>query len=85
MFVGRGAGIPGIEELSKSVMKLPSSAGTTEIFGNLKTKLRDPSWFTALGLLVSGKENQNYSESSLMNLYKDIKSAFRSGLRQLLP
>jgi len=28
-----------LAELSKSVLKLPSSLGTTEIFGNTKTKL----------------------------------------------
>jgi len=40
VFVGGGASTRGLEELSKSTLKLPSSIGTTEIFGNLKTKLR---------------------------------------------
>ena len=61
VFVGGGANIFGLEEFSKSALKLPSKVGTTEIFGNTKTKLRDSSWFTALGLVISGKENENYA------------------------
>lgn len=64
VFVGGGADTPMLTELSKSILKLPSAIGTTEMFGNAKTKLRDPSWFTALGLLVTDKEGENYGESS---------------------
>ncbi|MDO8658971.1 MAG: cell division protein FtsA [Candidatus Parcubacteria bacterium] len=85
VFVGGGANIPGIEELSKEILRLPSSIGTTEFFGNSKTKLRDSSWFTALGLVISGKNNHNYSESSFGNLFKDIKKTLKSSIRQLMP
>ncbi|OGI86256.1 hypothetical protein A3A01_02025, partial [Candidatus Nomurabacteria bacterium RIFCSPLOWO2_01_FULL_39_17] len=47
-FIGGGANIKGLEEFSKSALKLPSRIGTCEIFGNTKTKLRDPAWFVAL-------------------------------------
>jgi cell division protein FtsA len=85
VFVGGGANIPGLAELSKSILKLPSILGTTDIFGNIKTKLRDSSWFTALGLLTIGKENRNYSESSFRNLFKDLKNTIKSSIRQLMP
>ena len=85
VFVGGGANIPGLVELSKSILKLPSSLGTTEIFGNIKTKLRDSSWFTALGLLTAGKENGSYSESSFGNLFKDLKNTIKSSIKQLMP
>lgn len=85
VFVGGGANIPGLVELSKSILKLPSTLGTTEIFGNIKTKLRDSSWFTALGLLIIGKENGGYSESSFRNLFKDLKNTIKSSIRQLMP
>lgn len=85
VFIGGGANIQNIEELSKSILRLPSSIGTTEFFGNSKTKLRDSSWFTALGLVILGKNNDTYSEGSLNNLFKDIKKTFKSSMRQLLP
>lgn len=85
IFVGGGAGTPGLVELSKSVLKLPSALGATEIFGNNKTKLRDSAWFPALGLLTSGREVGGYSENSFKNLLQDLKSAVKSAARQLLP
>ncbi|HBB49517.1 TPA: cell division protein FtsA [Candidatus Nomurabacteria bacterium] len=85
VFVGGGANTPLLTELSKSNLKLPSILGTTEIFGNTKTKLRDSSWFTALGLLTSGKNNEGYSENSFKNLLKDLKNTIKSGIKQLMP
>lgn len=85
IFVGGGANILGIEELSKSILKLPSSMGTTEIFGNTKTKLRDSSWFTVLGLLTSGKDSGSYRDSSMKNIFKDLKNSIKSSLKQLMP
>jgi len=85
VFVGGGANTPLLAELSKSVLKLPASIGTTEIFGNIKTKLRDPAYFNALGLLVSTKNSGDYSENSFKNFFKDVKNTLKSSLKQLLP
>lgn len=85
IFVGGGANIAKLEELSKSILKLPAGIGETEIFGNVKTKLRDPAWFTAIGLLVSGGEGSGYSENSLGNLFRNIKGALKSSIKQLMP
>ncbi len=85
VFVGGGADTPMLVELSKSILKLPSSLGTTEIFGNNKTKLRDSSWFTVLGLLTAGKDNMGYGEGPLGNIFKDLKNTIKSSLKQLMP
>lgn len=85
IFVGGGANTAGLGELSKSILKLPSSIGATDIFGNVKTKLRDPSWFTALGLLTAGKDNDNNSEGTFKNFLKDFKNTVKSSLKQLMP
>ena len=85
VFVGGGANTPGLLELSKSVLKLPSSIGATDIFGTAKTKLRDPSWFTTLGLLTAGKDGGSYSDSSFSNLFKDLKNTIKSSMKQLMP
>jgi cell division protein FtsA len=85
VFVGGGASTPGLLELSKSVLKLPSSIGTTEIFGSAKTKLRDPSWFTSVGLLTSGKNNGDYAETRFGNLLRDVINTIKSSIKQLMP
>jgi len=85
VFAGGGAHTGGLLELSKSELKLPSSLGTTDLFGNFKTKLRDISWFTALGLVISGRDNNGYSEGSFANLFKDLKNSIKSSIKQLMP
>ncbi|HAS80625.1 MAG: Cell division protein ftsA [Candidatus Nomurabacteria bacterium GW2011_GWE1_32_28] len=85
VFIGGGANTTSLEEFSKSTLKLPSKIGSTEIFGNIKTKLRDPSWFTALGLLIPDNENDSYEKGSFQNILKNIKSILKSNIKQLMP
>lgn len=85
VFVGGGANIPTLEDFSKSNLKLPSKIGTTEIFGNIKTKLRDPSWFTVLGLIMYPDDDDSYSESSLKVFFKRIMIILKSNIKQLMP
>jgi cell division protein FtsA len=85
VFVGGGANTPLLVELSKSILMLPSCQGTTDILGNSKTRLRDPSWFTALGLLTAGKNSIGYGDSSAKNLFKDLKNSIKSTIKQLMP
>lgn len=85
VFIGGGANIARIEELAKSFLKLPARIGTTEIFGNTKTKLRDPAWFTAIGLTNYSKNIEKYAEGNLPNFLKNIKSSIRGIVKQLMP
>lgn len=86
VFVGGGANTPDLLELSRSILKLPSSLGSTEIFGSAKTKLRDSSWFTALGLLQAAKDGgEGYGGGSFKNLLRDLKNTFKSSMKQLMP
>jgi cell division protein FtsA len=85
VFVGGGANIKDLAEFSKSTLRLPSAIGASDLFGNAKTKLRDPSWFTALGLIQSGEETEGYSEGSFLNIFKDMKNSMKSSLKQLMP
>jgi hypothetical protein len=83
--VGGGASTPLLGALSISILKLPSNLGETDIFGSAKTKLRDSSWFAALGLVTTGRDNDNYSGNSFINLLKDLKRTIKSSVKQLLP
>ena len=85
VFVGGSANIPSLEEFSKIALKLPSKVATTEIFGNIKTKLRDPAWLTVLGLIMKEDDNNSYSEGSFSNIFKKIKSVLKSNIKELMP
>lgn len=85
VFTGGGASIAGLEELAKSALRLPVSLGTTDIFGNSKTKFRDSVWFSVIGLIISGRDNDGYREGSFGSLFKDIKNTLRSSVKQLMP
>lgn len=85
VFVGGGANMPGIETLSKTSLKLPSKVAMPEMLGNTKTKFRDPAWYTVLGLLMHDSDTESYRDSSSFNLFKSIKSAIKSGIKQLKP
>ncbi|HWA32396.1 MAG TPA: cell division protein FtsA [Candidatus Paceibacterota bacterium] len=85
VFVGGGARTPGLEELSKSSLKLPSKIGTTEMFGQNKTRVRDSSWFTAVGLLYSDSSGSGYASSSSSSLFKGLKNTIKSITKQLMP
>ncbi|MFA6324876.1 MAG: cell division protein FtsA [Candidatus Paceibacterota bacterium] len=85
VFTGGGANVGRLEELSKSFLKLPSKIGSTEIFSNIKTKLRDPSYFVALGLITHSRDNNKYTEGSFANMFKDIKNSLKSMAKQLMP
>jgi len=85
VLIGGGAKTTGIEELAKSILKLPSQIGTTEMFSNTKTKLRDPSWFVVLGLLLYSRNSESYVEGSFSNMWKDAKNTTKAWLKQLMP
>ncbi len=85
VFVGGGAGLPGLEELSRTALRLPSKIGTTDMFGVSKTKLRDSAWFTALGLIVGGKDSDGYTEGSFPNFFKDLRTTIKNITKQLMP
>lgn len=85
IWIGGAANTQNLIEMSKHALKLPSKIGTIEMFGNAKTKLRDPAWATALGLIISTKHIESYTEGTLPNFWKDLKGALKAGLKQLMP
>ncbi|MDQ3245219.1 MAG: cell division protein FtsA [bacterium] len=85
IFIGGGANIANISDLSKNFLMLPSRVGSTDIFNNTKTKLRDPSWITVLGLVNYSKNIEKYAEGSLPNIINNIKQSLRTFTKQLMP
>ena len=84
VFIGGGSNTENIIEKSKNFLKLPASLGQTHIFGNLKTKLKNNIWFTALGLLFSSKE-KSIEENGISLFFKDLKNTIKASLKQFMP
>jgi cell division protein FtsA len=84
IITGGGSGINRITEIAKIQLKLPSKVGPTDDSINLKYKVKNPSWYTALGLALTAIENP-YTENSGNDNLKQIKKYFKSIFSQLLP
>lgn len=86
IFIGGGSAHASLENLSKKTMNLPSRVGASEMFGNTKTKLRDPAWFTALGLCLYSESSSSIGTSDdLPGLFKDLRNGLKSMFKQLKP
>ncbi len=85
VFTGGGANTKGLEESAKISLKLPVRVGAAEMFGSVRTKLRDPAWFNVLGLFYAEEENYGYAGKQPSGLWRNIKNTIKSGMRQLLP
>ncbi|MCX6755237.1 MAG: cell division protein FtsA [Candidatus Nomurabacteria bacterium] len=86
IFTGGGSASPMLEKLSKETLKLPSRIGGSELLGNTKTRVRDSSWFVALGLCMVSKDTAyNASTGNFGEMMKDIKGGIKSIFKQLLP
>lgn len=85
IIIGGGSNVDLIEDLSKKILKLPSKIGRAKLFANAKHKVRDSSWFVALGLCIAGRRFYSQSYSGGTPLWQSIKRFFSSIGRQLLP
>lgn len=84
---GGGAQINHIEDLVRAQLKLPCRVGPIDASINNKLKIRDSSWYTAVGLALSSSDGTNNSSihSSIGDNVKQVKGFFKSILSQLLP
>jgi len=87
IITGNGSSINNIEEIARNQLKLPVKIGPVDSTLNNKFKVRDASWYTALGLaLFSDDEFQTDSlNNSMGSNIKEVKNFFKSILSQLLP
>ena len=87
VMTGGGSAINDIECMARSQLKLPARVGPADNSLNNRYKIRDTSWYTALGLaLYSGEEFSRGEHGNSGNeSIKEVKSFFKSILSQLLP
>lgn len=83
IIMGGGANVKGVEEIAKKILSLPS-----KINGLKNKNALDPTWFTAYGLCMSGKESiqrDNNYPNFLSALWHQIKKVFSGIGKQLMP
>ena len=81
VFIGGGANITGLADLSKSELKLPSKIGTTEIFGNMKNKFyKDEIRFVLFPLFLQTREGEEINSSFLWPFFAYYKGRMSSVL-----
>jgi len=85
IFIGAGSNIAMLTESAKNFLKLPTKVGTVEIFGNTKTKLRDPAWYSTLGLLNKNKGDYSLASNSLEGAWQHLKNLIKTNIKQLMP
>ena len=85
IITGGGSYIPRIEELARKQLNLPAKVGPTDGTINNKFKIKDASWYGALGLALSTPTGANNIENSIGDNIKQVKGFFKSIFSQLLP
>ncbi len=87
IITGGGGSIKNIEEITKSLLKLPARVGPIDYTLNNKYKIRDSSWYTAFGLALSSNDEFSSEQSGNQEKgnMKEVKSFFKSIFSQLLP
>ncbi len=87
IITGGGSLVNNIADIARNQLKLPTRVGPIDNSLNNKFKVRDNSWYTALGLALS--EDSEYSSDSSNNFQggnvKEVKNFFKSIFSQLLP
>ena len=84
IITGGGSSINNIEEIARTQLKLPVKVGPSDYSLNTKFKIRDNSWYTALGLALSQDGSFSNDQTTSGNI-KEVKSFFKSIFSQLLP
>ncbi len=85
IFIGAGSKISMLAESAKNFLKLPAKVATVDIFGNTKTKLRDPAWYSTLGLLNKNKGDYFMASNSLEGAWQHLKNLIKTNIKQLMP
>jgi len=87
IITGGGSGINNITEIAKNQLKLPARTEPVDSTFKNKFKIRDSSWYTALGLALSASDDYgaNQLDNSMGGNIKEVKSFFKSIFSQLLP
>lgn len=86
VLTGAGAKIPGVIDLAREILNLPTQIGFPQNYDGVVDKIDDPAYATAIGLLIWGSrfENRHHAGIKSLNLKKGVAS-MRSWFKNLFP
>ncbi len=87
IITGGGSHIHKIEEIAKTILKIPARVGPSDASINTRFKVSNASWYTVLGLALSSSTHGSMDDvhSSIGDNINQVRSFFKSLLSQLLP
>jgi cell division protein FtsA len=86
IITGGGSHLGLIEELARKQLKLPVKIGTAEYFSQSKIKIKDPSWFIAVGTCVMQKAYiETDTKNQLSKGFGSVRELCKNIFKQLLP
>jgi cell division protein FtsA len=84
VLTGGGAKIPGIDELARELLQLPTVIGVPEGFGGLASRVNDPSFAAAIGLMQENMNHSAIASEGHGNIGQTVDK-IRSVFKKLLP
>jgi cell division protein FtsA len=88
ILTGAGSKLPGVIDLARETLNLPSQIGFPQNYDGVVDKIDDPAYATAIGLLIWGSRFEYRQHSGLgfknMNLKKSF-SGMKNWIRKLVP
>lgn len=80
VLTGAGANTLGLVELAKKIFRLPASLGTPVGFTSQVDKISDPSFSTAIGLILWGRRTQDLSKETMFKFisFNWLKKIFKN-------
>lgn len=84
VLTGGGAKMPGIDELARELLELPTVIGVPEGFGGLATRVNDPSFAAAIGLMQENMNHSAIAPEGHANIGQTVDK-IRSVFKKLLP
>lgn len=84
IITGGSAGIPAIEDLAKTTLKLPSKIATVDLSKKTENEIHDSYWSVAYGLCILGL-NEHPEESVGIIFARKTKNGVVGWIKQFLP
>ena len=85
VITGGGANLPGIDEYTKTYLKLPARIAETQNLGGFRDKIKNPAWAGAVGVALMALEEKNSATGVAGVLSRGTSGPFFKWLRAFLP
>ena len=86
VLTGGGANLKGITDFVSETLKLPSSIGSSQKYTGVSDKISDPSYTSAIGLMLEDMEIPRENKTSRFeSIFGEVGTKFKSVFKKILP